>query len=175
MRASRRAMPTLLKAKACLGLLALLFGCAPPGDDGDRMAAEAEPGVRAALDDYMDAARAVDAERIAAAYTLDATLFEPGIQPVHTRDSIRAFMASFPGVRVDTALASVDTLEVYGETAYLWGSYYEVLAFPGQPVSSQRGKFVIEWRRQPDGKWLILRHFRVPLPSATGPSLERRE
>ncbi len=75
-------------------------------------------------------------------------------------------MASFPGVRVEVATATPDTIEVFGETGLLWGSYFERLAFPGQPLSEQHGKFVIEWRRQADGSWLIHRYYRVPLPAA---------
>jgi hypothetical protein len=62
--------------------------------------------------------------------------------------------SSFPGVRVDVATATPDTIEVFGDKAFLWGSYFERLSFPGQPVSEQHGKFVTEWVRQTDGRWL---------------------
>jgi hypothetical protein len=74
-------------------------------------------------------------------------------------------MASFPGVRVDSATAVPDTIEVFGTTALLWGSYFEKLAFPGQPLSEQHGKFVIEWVQQADSSWKIHRYYRVPLPA----------
>ena len=93
-----------------------------------------------------------------------ATLFEPGINPVRSRDSIRAFIASFPGVRVEVATASPDTIEVWDGTALFWGSYFERLAFPGQPVSEQHGKFVAEWVRQGDGTWLIEKLMPTPPP-----------
>ena len=115
------------------------------------------------MERYHVAARAVDPDSLAAFYTATGTLFEPGIEPVHGRDSIRAFVASFPGVRVEVATATPDTIEVFGTTALLWGSYFERLAFPGQPISEQHGKFVAEWIRQPDGRWLIERFFRVPV------------
>jgi uncharacterized protein (TIGR02246 family) len=132
--------------------------------------ATARADVQAALDRYMVAARAVDPEAIAASFTNTGLLFEPGILPIQSPDSIRAFVASFPGVEVESASAVADTIELYGTTAYLWGSYYERLAFPGQPRSEQHGRFVIEWVRQEDGRWLIDRYFRVPVPSppATG-------
>jgi ketosteroid isomerase-like protein len=122
----------------------------------------------------MVAARAVDPDAIAAFFTPTATLFEPGMSPVETRASIRAFIASFPGVRVEIATATPDTIEVFGETALLWGSYFERLAFPGQPVSEQHGRFVTEWVRQPDGTWLIQRFFRVPVPSPPAAGAARR-
>lgn len=114
---------------------------------------------------YQVAARGVNADSMSAFYTTTATLFEPGIPPIHSRDSIRAFLASFPGVRVETATATADTIEVHGNMALYWGSYFEKLDFPGQPVSEQHGKFVAQWVRQADGRWLIERMYRIPLPS----------
>ena len=124
-------------------------------------AARAE--VEAAMQRYMAAARAVNADSMAASFAPDGELLEPGIPVVASRDSIRAFMGSFPGVRVDSATAVADTIEVMGDVAFYWGSYFERLAFPGQPASEQHGKFVIEWSRQSDGRWFIRRYYRIPL------------
>lgn len=139
--------------------------CSTP-QTGESGAAASRAQIAAAMERYLVHARAVNADSVASFFTPNGTLFEPGIFPIQTRDSIRAFMASFPGVRVEVATATPDTIEVFGETALLWGSYFERLAFPGQPLSEQHGKFVIEWRRQPDGAWLIHRYYRVPLPAA---------
>lgn len=146
------------------GLVAGLVSCTavPKGPGADAARAEVE----AAMQRYQVAARAVDADSVAALYTTTATLFEPGIPPIVSRDSIRTFMASFPGVRVETATATADTIEIHGSTALYWGSYFEKLDFPGQPVSEQHGKFVAEWVRQADGQWLIERMYRIPLPPA---------
>ena len=149
-----------------LTALVLLLACAGSSPEADPTAGSvARQEVAAAMQSYMVAARAVDPEAIASFYTATGILFEPGINPIRSRDSIKAFVASFPGVRVDSVIATPDTIEVFDGTALYWGSYFERLAFPGQPVSEQHGKFVIEWRRQPDGAWLIQRYFRVPLPS----------
>ncbi len=131
---------------------------------------EIQKEIKDALERYMVAARAVDANAVAAFFTPTGVLFEPGIQPIESRDAIRAFMASFPGVKVEVATSTPDTIEVFGDTAMLWGSYFERLAFPGQPLSEQHGKFVMEWVRQPDGTWLIQRYFRVPAPPAPAAS-----
>lgn len=117
---------------------------------------------------YQAAARTVNADSVSAFYTGTATLFEPGIPPIVSRDSIRAFMASFPGVRVEIATVTADTIEIHGQTALYWGSYFEKLEFPGQPVSEQHGKFVAEWVQQQDGRWLIERMYRIPLPVPQG-------
>ena len=151
----------------------LLISCAASAEHADAAdAAATRREVAAALQRYQVAARTVNADSVAAFSAPTAILFEPGINPIQTRDSIRAFMASFPGVRVDSATATPDTIEVFGGTAYLWGSYFERLSFPGQPQSEQHGRFVMQWVRQPDGTWLIQRLFRVPVPSPRAAALQ---
>jgi hypothetical protein len=157
--------------KRVLPVLALLAACRPSASSPDVVdVATARSEVAASMERYMVAARVVDPDSIAAFYTPSAILFEPGIRPVQTRDSIRAFIASFPGVRVEVATATPDTIEIHGTTALFWGSYFERLAFPGQPLSEQRGKFVIEWVRSRGDGWLIHRFFRVPMPSPGTPA-----
>ncbi len=126
--------------------------------------------VLARLDAYTAAARAVDADASAAFFTAGGTLFEPGIPPIVSRDSIRAFVQSFPGVVVDSAVATADTVELFGTTALVWGTYFEKLRFAGQPPSAQYGRFVMEWRRENDGAWRIDRYYRVPLPENWRPA-----
>jgi ketosteroid isomerase-like protein len=134
---------------------------APPDDAGVR--AEVER----AMQGYQAAARLVHPDSIASWFTAGGVLFEPGIQPIVGPDSIRAFVAMFQGARVDSASVWPDTIEMHGRTALYWGSYFERLEFPGQPVSEQHGKFVAEWVRQDDGRWLIARLYRVPLPGTS--------
>lgn len=146
--------------------LVVLIACKPaPGSDASADAA-ARNEVRVALASYAAAARAVDADASAAWFTDGGTLFEPGIPPIISRDTIRAFVKSFPGVQVDSSVLHADTVEVFGTTAYVWGSYYEALRFPGQPPSTQDGRFVMQWLRESDGTWRIHRYYRVPMPSA---------
>ena len=155
-----------------LSIPVFILSCASPSRDPDP-AAEAATRAEVAntMQRYMVAARAVNAEAISSFYTPTAILFEPGINPIEGKESIRAFIASFPGVKVDSATATPDTIEVFGGTAFLWGSYFERLSFPGQPVSEQHGKFVTEWVRQTDGQWLIQRNFRVPVTTQIAPDL----
>jgi ketosteroid isomerase-like protein len=126
--------------------------------------ADAARDVRARLAEYAAAAAAVDAERSAAFFTPTGTLFEPGIPPIVSPDSIRAFIRSFPGVVVDTAMLRADTVEVFDDTALVWGTYYEKLRFAGQPPSAQYGRFVMEWKRDSTPAWRIEKYYRVPLP-----------
>jgi hypothetical protein len=99
-------------------LLLVSIGCAQRdgGEHGPELA-QARLEVLARLDAYTAAARAVDADASSAFLTHGGTLFEPGIAPNVTRDSIRAFVQSFPGVVVDSAVATADTIEIFDATA----------------------------------------------------------
>lgn len=130
--------------------------------------------VNLALQRYADAARAVDANGSAAFFASNGVLFEPGIPPIQSPDSIRAFIASFAGVQVDSAALTADTVDVFDNTALVWGSYYERLRFAGQPPSSQHGRFVMKWVQQPNRNWLIEKYYRIPLPAAPMPTLPAR-
>ena len=154
-----------LLSLAFASFAAVACGQSSSADSAARDDAAARREVAAALQRYQNAARMVDADAMSAAFAPSGVLFEPGIPPIVTRDSIRAFLASFPGVKVHAATATPDTIDVFGDRAYLWGSYFEHLSFPGQPTSEQHGKFVTEWARQPDGRWLIARMYRIPLPA----------
>lgn len=148
------------RRKEALVIVAAIVACV--GKQGGSESVRRE--VADAMQRYQVVARTVNPDSMAAFFTTSGTLFEPGIKPIHTRDSIRAFLASFPGVKVHIATATADSIELHGGTAYYWGSYFERLDFPGQPVSEQRGKFVAQWVRQDDGRWLIHRMYRIPLP-----------
>ena len=153
-------------ARCVLVLLVFLLSCAPQGTETDAARdAATRMTVAAAMDLYQAAARSVNPDSIAAFFAPTGILFEPGIKPILSRDSIRAFVAAFAGAQVDSATVTADTIELYDGMALYWGSYFERLRFPGQPVSEQHGKFVAQWVRQADGDWLIQRLFRVPIPS----------
>jgi len=147
------------------------MSCASPSpnarnDGKEEGVAAAAAEVAAAMERYQAAARTVDPDSMADHYTAGATLLEPGIPPIVSRDSIRAFLASFPGARVEVATASPDTIEVHGSTAYLWGTFFERLFFPGQPVSEQRGRFVAHWVREDGGRWRMHRLYRIPVATS---------
>lgn len=156
-------------ARVALLLTLLGVACAR---DAQRATSAADAAARreitAGVAQYAAAAKAVDPNS-SALFTRTGTLFEPGIAPIVSPDSIRAFIMSFPGVKVDSAVMTADTIEVFDGTAFVWGSYFEKLSFPGQPQSSQHGKFVMEWRREADGRWRIERYYRVPLPESWKP------
>lgn len=151
----------------CAGTTAVLAACETPAKAPSSAGlVQTRKEVSVALQRYTDASRLVDADASSKFFTATGVLFEPGIPPIQGPDSIRAFIKSFPGVQVDSAITTADVVEVFGDTAYVWGSYFEKLRFPGQPESSQHGKFVMQWVLQPNHReWLIQRYYRIPLPA----------
>lgn len=155
-------------AWVALGVAALASAC----DGGGREPASPGSTVRAdvtrAMERYVAAVRAADPDSISAHFAPAALLLEPGIAPIRTRDSIRAFLAAFDGLRVDSASVTADTIQVLEGSAIYWGAYFERATFPGQPESSQHGMLVADWIQQDDGTWLMQRLLRVPLPDPAG-------
>lgn len=145
--------------RVALLLCTIAVACtAAERDDAPRHRGE----VRAAVERYVAASRTVDPDSIASFFAANGVLFEPGIPPIQSAESIRIFMGSFPGVVVESASVVLDTIDTHGATAYVWGEYFERLAFPGQPRSEQRGRFVMHWVQEA-GAWKIRRYYRIPL------------
>lgn len=150
---------------AFLILAPVLAGCNLMFSDRPVAHATDPSVIEARMQEYVATTRTMDVEKMAAFYSPTAELFEPGIPPIVTRDSILAFMRFFAGAVVNSATVEQRTIELFDSTAFYWGSYHENLDFPGQPTSDQVGRFVAEWKLQTDGRWLIERMYRIPHPA----------
>jgi ketosteroid isomerase-like protein len=126
---------------------------------------EAEHAVRSSWDHYIAMIRLVNSDSVAAAYTADAILLEPDMAPLSGREAIRAFLAPFDGTAaVDSIESAVEVAEVYGETAYLWGSYFQRARLQGHPPSDFSGRLVAQMHLEQDGHWRIRRLLMQPAP-----------
>ncbi len=141
---------------ACrLSPVALLLACqpaaapAPPGlSDADRQA------IDAAHIAFSTAAAAGDYTAVSAMYTEDATLLPPNMPSAAGRIAIKAALGSFPPIGQMT----LNSDEVHGtaDLAAVRGNYVILFAPPGQPAFADSGKFVELWRKEADGRWLIV-------------------
>ena len=109
---------------------------------------------------FMEAVKASDAAAIAALYTEDATLLPPNVEPLHGRAAIEGFFkaAIEMGVR-EATLETVD-VEYLGDVAHEVGAYTMEVAPPGGQVMTDKGSYVVVWKREPDGwklRWDIWR------------------
>ena len=139
----------------------LIAGCR---GDADQLASQARVEVRAALARYGDLVTRMDSRGIAAMYTVDGEISEPG-QPVTVgRDSIRAFLDSFAGFHVEENAMTSDTIVVKGASLVQNGRFSQRVWMPDGTEVRPRGSFIAEWVRESDGQWRIRRMHSVPDP-----------
>jgi Tol biopolymer transport system component len=161
----------LFSAKA--GGVEEIFSVDSGGGEAVRLTRGAEgmrPGdprleVEAALAEYARDLRALDAARLAAAYAPDGELLDPGMPPHQGPAAIKAFLDSFQGVVIESASMTPDSTEVWGTAALTFGRYAQRVRVGDTPAADYRGRFVVEWAKQSDGRWLIRRLLTQPSPA----------
>lgn len=146
-------------------LFLLLLGaaaCAPAGGDAgqepDRAAVEAE--LEAVYQDFTDAYAAADVDRLMRdVYAPDAYYLPPGSPILSGQDRFRAQFEGFlgplaaqgrPGPQISFEIVDRD---ISGDLAYDIGYY--TLRPPGaaEDVPGSRGKFIVLWKRDAEGRW----------------------
>ena len=149
------------RGRALLLAAVVVAGCR---GDADRLASQARGEVRAALARYSDRVARMDSRGIAAMYTPDGELSEPGQPVTQGRDSIRVFLESFVGFRVEENAMSSDTIVVKGTRLVQSGRFTQRVRMPDGTEVRPRGSFTAEWVRESDGQWRIRRMHSVPDP-----------
>ena len=158
-------MPPLLRTSGQAFLVILLLvPVAQPAAAQDA----ARSAVLQAMAHYTRLIQLVNSDSVAAVYTADAELLEPGMAPLRGREAIRSFLAPFDGQAVvDTVESGTDQLEVYGPVAYQWGTYHQVARLRGQAPAAFYGRYVAQWRLEGDGAWRLARLLMQPAPAPT--------
>ncbi|HTQ79376.1 MAG TPA: SgcJ/EcaC family oxidoreductase [Thermoanaerobaculia bacterium] len=167
-----RSALALAFAASFLGLLGLLGAtacrsAAPAASAAPPSAAEAEARrqVEAAMERYTTLLRTGPPEALAACFTAQGELLEPGMAPLQGPEAIRAFLAPiFTAVDVLSASATSESVEVHGDAAYQWGTYRQRVAEHGKPPADYQGRYVAAWRREADGQWRLRRMLVQPFP-----------
>lgn len=104
--------------------------------------------------EFMKAVAARDSSALVSAfYAHDAVLMPPGHPAVEGRDGIRAFLqglidAGASGIKLDT-----HTVVSAGNLAWGRGSYVLTVAPPAGVPGRDTGKYIVCYRRQPNGSW----------------------
>ena len=143
-------------------VVSILGGCSPPAppppaEPPDTRAAD-EAAIRAAAKEWAAAGQAKDAEKFAAFYTEDATLMLEGAPDFKGKAAIREALA---GMMQDSNFAlSFETTAVQvarsGDIAYEQGTYSLTTTDPktkAKKPATQKGNYVVVWKKQADGQW----------------------
>ena len=158
-----RALVTILAigSLACAG--------APASESDAAAESSAREAIRAQIARHAAAWRANTIDSLAPLYTEGAVLQFPDGPDVRGRDAI---MQTLGGIFTATPIQSLeireDTLEVFGDVAYEWGTFDEVYGASGQPATRDEGRYVMRWERGADGQWRVSRFAGNNIRSTTG-------
>src|SRR5688500_2500614 len=92
-----------------------------------------------------------DVDAMVAAYTPDAVIFPGNSEMLRGRDAIRGYWTLAPGARITRHVATPTEIRVEGDHAYDYGVYEAAGERNGQAWGPTLGKYVIVWRRGPEG------------------------
>jgi uncharacterized protein (TIGR02246 family) len=108
-----------------------------------------------------------DASTCLSFYTDDAVDMDPGAATAVGKPAIasalKEFLASVS--RINDWSHTVDGVSTTGDVAVEHGQYRTVIVEKGktQPATSD-ARYVLVWKRQPDGRWLISHDLTIPNP-----------
>jgi uncharacterized protein (TIGR02246 family) len=136
-----------------------------PTPPPDTRAAD-EAAIRSAVKEWSGSAAAKDADKFASFYADDAVLFLEGAPDPHGRAAIREAAA---GMMQDPNFAlSFEPDEVVaarsGDLAYEAGTYSLTMSDAKKKPSTQKGHYVVVWRKEADGTWKALKDLPVSDP-----------
>ena len=123
-------------------------GCQSVGPDGCRLSNKDKAAINRTLEMYIERSLAPDKTARGDLFTEDAILIPPDGPPVQTREAIRAWHVEVDIVLEELAMPIAE-MDGCRDLAYVHGSY------EFRFVDVVRGKYVMTFRRQLDGSWLI--------------------
>jgi ketosteroid isomerase-like protein len=92
-----------------------------------------------------------DIEAIVGLYTPDAVLFPNNAAMVQGTDAIRRLWTLAPGMRITAHRLTPTEIRIDGDHAYEYGVSEMAGERDGTPWGPQYGKYVVVWRRTPQG------------------------
>jgi len=154
--------PNALRRAASLAAALALAACtqppAPaPSAPPDTRAAD-EAALRALIKDWSAAAQAKDAAKFVSVYADDAVVMMAGAPDIRGLAAIRE---GIPAMMQDPAFAlsfEADRVEVArsGDLAYETGSYSMTMTGPDRKPATEKGHYVVVWRKGADGAWKVV-------------------
>lgn len=135
-----------------LGLFLVLLSCTQP-ETFD--VAAVRQAIEAGSASWTEAFNRGDAAGVAALYAEDATLLPPNSEMIQGRQGIQDYWSA--GIQMGLKDISLTTVSVggSGDTAYEIGKYSLTIQPPGQEGMTDSGKYLVVWKKQADGTWML--------------------
>ena len=116
--------------------------------------ADVREALRALAQDFARNANAGDAGKLVSDfYTEDATLLPPNAPLIRGTQGIRGYWQGLMDAGAGDATMDTIQVDVSGDLAYEIGRYSFTVPSPSGGRSSDQGKYLAVFRRQPDGGW----------------------
>jgi uncharacterized protein (TIGR02246 family) len=131
-------------------------------DDGVR---EARAAIEAANAKFSEAFARGDAKALAAMYTPDAIAFPPDSEMIRGNEAIGNFWKTTRDGGVRSATLTTDDVGRSGDVAYEVGKVALTIQPAGKEPTTAAAKYVVVWKRQPDGSWKLHRDIWNSLPA----------
>ena len=152
-----------------LGASVLLGACAghrlASGSASPRIADAVRGQIEQAAVRFADAFNRGDMPALVAMYDVDAIVLAPNAPPMRGAQNIESLWNGARQQGFKTLNLVVNSVEVIGGHAIELGSYTLVIQPPGQSEMTDRGKYMVVWRREPDGTWKLYRDmFNTSMP-----------
>ena len=151
-----------------LTFIFVLVACAPQ-QSPDTSEADAA-AIRAHIDKFVAAWNTADNATLVNTISEDAILMQPNGPPHEGRDRILETIASGYDIEMSQQTAVVDEVIVMGDHAYARGAWIVVpTSTSGLYAQASIGKWVVLYKRGPDGSWQIFRWMWNQASSAVPP------
>lgn len=144
-------MNTLRIVHLCLATLSIaLLSCQPATN-----VAEVRKEIEEADARQLNAFATKDLTGLTANYAADAVILPQNGPMVTGREGRDAFFKEMSNMVTDFKF-SMSRFDASGDLAYEVGTYSGMMQMPGMGTVADTGKFLTVWKRQPDGKWMIV-------------------
>jgi uncharacterized protein (TIGR02246 family) len=163
-----------MRSRSCVPALAVVaclwvYGCAAQQSQASG-ASRGQEAVRAQIEQgtarFADAFNRGDIAAVAAMYDTGAVVLAPNAPVMRGRQNIEALWNGARQQGFRTLNLAVNSVEAAGNHAIELGSYTLVIQPSGQAEVTDRGKYMVVWRRQADGSWKLYRDmFNTSMPA----------
>ena len=145
-------------------LLALgAFACAKPDQSAMQQGAPADstPSVRAAIEagnsGLIAAIEKGDSVAAASFYDPQAMAMPNGMDAAVGRENIVKMFGAMSAMNLTNMKLEIHDVVTSGDLAVETGHYEWTLTPPKGKPTTDKGKYVVAWRKQPDGSWKLFR------------------